>query len=613
MHNDSFMLQAFVFLLSAVIAVPLAKRVGLGSVMGYLCAGAVIGPFGLGLMGDDVESLMSFAEFGVVLMLFLIGLELDPAVLWRMRISVLGLGGLQVLVTSLLFFAAGLALGFSWQVSLATGSILSLSSTAIVLQTLEEKSLLKTESGQSSFSVLLFQDIAVIPLLAILPLLAIELPELANKTEHIPGWETALKVILVVAAIVLVGRWVSRYLFRIIAETRLRETFTATALMLVVGIALLMNEVGLSPALGTFVAGVVLANSEYRHELESEIEPFKGLLLALFFISVGASIDFDFLLQHPWLISGLLAALIGGKMLVLVILGRLFGLSGKSNSVFTFSLAQGGEFAFVLFTFAENNRVLGTDITAPLTVVVALSMVATPLLMSINERWVQPRLSGNRVQKDNNTADTIDNHEARAIVVGFGRFGQIVGRLLRINGFNITILDHDAVQIDSVRRFGHKVFFGDASRPDLLVSAGIEDAELLVISIDDHNRSMDLVRLVKRHFPHVRILARARGRHQAVELLRAGVDHVERESFHSALRLGREALRSLGFRAYQARRSAELFRHYDELMLQEMVEAPDDEKTRLNLARQNSRDLQDLMQTDMQAEVENQEHNWDRG
>ena len=259
MHNDSFMLQAFVFLLSAVIAVPLAKRVGLGSVMGYLCAGAVIGPFGLGLMGDDVESLMSFAEFGVVLMLFLIGLELDPAVLWRMRISVLGLGGLQVLVTSLLFFAAGLALGFSWQVSLATGSILSLSSTAIVLQTLEEKSLLKTESGQSSFSVLLFQDIAVIPLLAILPLLAMELPELANKTEHIPGWETALKVILVVAAIVLVGRWVSRYLFRIIAETRLRETFTATALMLVVGIALLMNEVGLSPALGTFVAGVVLA------------------------------------------------------------------------------------------------------------------------------------------------------------------------------------------------------------------------------------------------------------------------------------------------------------------------------------------------------------------
>ncbi|MAS24468.1 MAG: potassium transporter [Oceanospirillaceae bacterium] len=610
MHNDSFMLQAFVFLLSAVIAVPLAKRIGLGSVMGYLCAGAVIGPFGLGLMGDDVESLMSFAEFGVVLMLFLIGLELDPSVLWRMRVSVLGLGGLQVVVTTLVFFLAGIALDFSWQVSLAVGSILSLSSTAIVLQTLEEKSLLKTEAGQSSFSVLLFQDIAVIPLLAILPLLAMDSPALANKADHVPGWETALKVILVVAAIVFVGRLVSRYLFRIIAETRMRETFTATALMLVVGIALLMNTVGLSPALGTFVAGVVLANSEYRHELESEIEPFKGLLLALFFISVGASIDFEFLLAHPWLISGLLLALIFGKMLVLVILGWLFRLSGKSNSVFTFGLAQGGEFAFVLFSFAQDNRVLSSDITAPLTVVVALSMVATPLLMNINERWVLPKLSGNVGQPD--VPDEIDTHDARAIVVGFGRFGQIVGRMLRISGFNITILDHDAVQIDTVRKFGHKVFFGDASRPDLLVSAGIEEAELLVIAIDDHNRAVDLVKLVKRHFPHIRVLARARGRHQAVDLIRAGADHVERETFYSALMLGRSALQALGFRAYQARRSAELFRHYDELMLQEMVESPDDEKTRLNIARQNGRDLQDLMQTDMLSEVENQEQNWDR-
>lgn len=610
MHDSGLLAQAFVFLLSAVVAVPLAKRLGLGSVLGYLCAGAVIGPFGLAFIGQDVDGVMAFAEFGVVLMLFLIGLELDPSVLWRMRVPVLGLGGLQVVITSLLILLAGVTLGFPWQQSLALGMILAMSSTAIVLQSLSEKSQLKTAAGQSAFSVLLFQDMAVIPMLAILPLLALD-GSLLEETAHtgLSGWKKTLLVLVVVAGIVVIGRWTSRHLFRIIAETRLRETFTATALLLVVGIALLMELVGLSPALGTFVAGVVLANSEYRHELEAEIEPFKGLLLALFFISVGASIDFALLAAKPVLILGLVLALMGGKMLVLVILGRLFGLHGQSNAIFTFALAQGGEFAFVLFTFATNNHILPPEMVQPLVLVVALSMVMTPLLMTANERWILPRLSGNKAQREH---DAIDTGESRAIVVGFGRFGQIIGRLLRMNGFNITVLEHDATQVDTVRRFGHQVFFGDAVRLDLLEAAGIGAAELIVVAIDDHQRCLEIVELVRRHYPQIRILARARARRQAAELLRAGADHVERETFRSALALGREALRSLGYRAYQARRAAEIFRHRDELNVYELRDVLDDETAFFNRARQHAEDLEKIMQADTQRDTDGPEQSWDR-
>ncbi len=610
MHDSGLLTQAFVFLLSAVVAVPLAKRAGLGSVLGYLCAGAVIGPFGFAFVGQNVDGVMAFAEFGVVLMLFLIGLELDPSVLWRMRVSVLGLGGLQVVLTSLLILAAGLALGLSWQESLALGMILSMSSTAIVLQSMSEKSQLKTAAGQSAFSVLLFQDMAVIPMLAILPLLAMD-GSLVEAPAHsgLSGWKKTLLVLVVVAGIVVVGRLLSRWLFRIIAETRLRETFTATALVLVVGIALLMELVGLSPALGTFVAGVVLANSEYRHELESEIEPFKGLLLAVFFISVGASIDFALLAAKPLLIISLVLALMGGKMLVLAILGRVFGLHGQSNAMFTFALAQGGEFAFVLFTFATNNSILPPSLVEPLVLVVALSMVMTPLLMTANERWILPRLSGNKVRREH---DVIDSGESRAIVVGFGRFGQIIGRLLRMNGFNITVLEHDATQVDTVRRFGHQVFFGDAGRLDLLESAGISRAELIVIAIDEHSRALQIVSLVRRHYPQIRILARARARRQAAELLRAGADHVERETFHSALALGREALCALGYRAYLARRAAEIFRHRDELNVYELRDVLDDETAFFNRARQHAEDLEKLMQEDMQLDTESREKSWGR-
>ncbi|MEC8443353.1 MAG: monovalent cation:proton antiporter-2 (CPA2) family protein, partial [Pseudomonadota bacterium] len=477
MAEGSMLGQAFVFLAAAVVAVPLASRLGLGSVLGYLCAGAVIGPFALGLIGQDIEEVMHFAEFGVVMMLFLVGLELDPSKLWRMRVPIVGMGGLQVVITSAVI--AGIALVYldNWQHALVVGMILSLSSTAIVLQTLNEKGLMKNDSGQSAFAVLLFQDIAVIPMLAVLPLLAVAEVGTYSDKHNLPGYQSALLVLGVVVGIVVIGRWLSRSVFRIIAETRLREMFTATALFLVVGIALLMEHIGLSPALGTFVAGVVLANSEYRHELEAEVEPFKGLLLALFFISVGASIDFALLMENPWPILAMVGGLVLVKLVILLILGKVFGLSSRSNAIFTFSLAQAGEFAFVLFSFASAQDVLPQYIINPLTLVVALSMALTPLLFVINEKLVLPRLGGQSAERPQ---DTIEQPEGKAILVGFGRFGQIVGRLLRMNGFEITVLEHDARQVDLVRSFGHKVFYGDAARMELLDSAGIGEANLLV-------------------------------------------------------------------------------------------------------------------------------------
>ena len=611
MHEAGFLSQAFVFLAAAVIAVPIAARLGLGSVLGYLCAGAVIGPFALGLIGQDIEEVMHFAEFGVVMMLFLVGLELDPAKLWRMRIPIVGMGGLQVVLTTAV--VAGIATFYldNWQHALVVGMILSLSSTAIVLQTLNEKGLMKNDSGQSAFAVLLFQDIAVIPMLAILPLLAVAEVGTFSDKHNMPGWQSALMVLGVVVGIVVVGRWLSRSAFRVIAQTRLREMFTATALFLVVGIALLMEHIGLSPALGTFVAGVVLANSEYRHELEAEVEPFKGLLLALFFISVGASIDFGLLMEDPWPILIMVGVLVLVKLLILLILGKAFGLSNRSNAIFTFSLAQAGEFAFVLFSFASAQDVLPAFIIEPLTLVVALSMALTPLLFVINERLVLPRLNVNN--SDVRPHDAIDKPEGKAIVVGFGRFGQIVGRLLRMNGFEITVLEHDAAQVDLVRNFGHKVFYGDASRMDLMESAGIDEATLLVLAIDDHPRMLRTIEQVRRHNPGIKILARAAGRREAAELIRTGADFVERETFDSALSMGRRALQIMGFRAYQAQRAAKLFKHHDEKSLYALSEVLEDDKKYISMAKQHAVDLEKVLRSDDQADKQLDDRGWDSG
>jgi monovalent cation:proton antiporter-2 (CPA2) family protein len=511
--GDGFLAQAFVYLAAAVIAVPIAKRLGLGSVLGYLMAGVAIGPFVMGWVGSEGEDVMHFAEFGVVMMLFVVGLELEPSVLWRLRLPVLGLGGLQVVVTSLVFGAAAMVLGVPWKGALAIGMILSMSSTAIALQTLQEKGLLRSVAGQSSFAVLLFQDIAVIPMLAVFPLLggaagATDGAHGTTWTGSLPGWAQTLVVLGTVAAIVAAGRFLLGPVFRAIARTRLRELFTAAALLLVVGIAMLMQKVGLSPALGTFVAGVVLAGSEYRHELESDIDPFKGLLLGLFFIAVGASIDFRLVAASPGAVSGLVVGILLAKIAILAALARLFRLTAEQTIVFGAALSQVGEFAFVLLSFATSHQVFGDREAGILAASVALTMALTPLLFVFAERVLLPRT----VASDSGARphDT-DHHESPVIIAGYGRFGQVVGRLLKASGIQTTVLDADPDQVETLRKIGHRVYFGDATRVDLLTSAGAAKAKLLVLAIDSPEKTLELAEAAKKHFPNLTIIARARG------------------------------------------------------------------------------------------------------
>jgi monovalent cation:proton antiporter-2 (CPA2) family protein len=621
MYGEGFFYQAFVYLTAAVISVPVAKRLGLGSVLGYLIAGMIIGPFGLGLIGREGQDVMHFAEFGVVMMLFLVGLELQPSLLLRLRGPILGLGGLQVGATTVVMTAVGMALGLSWQTAVAVGMILALSSTAIVLQTLSERGLMMTDGGQSSFAVLLFQDLAVIPMLAILPLLAPGGPSHGGGSggthaaghgttwvEGIPGWAETLVVLGAVAAIVLVGRFLLRPVFRWIAGTRLPELFTAASLLLVIGIALLMTKVGLSPALGTFLAGVVLAESEYRHELESDIEPFKGLLLGVFFIAVGASIDFGLLSVRPGLMAGLVCALLAAKFLVLFALGRLFRMGLDQNLLFAFALAQGGEFAFVLFSFATQQGVISGELANLLVAVVALSMAVTPLLVVTNEKLLQPRL-GTR-ERAKRKADEIDE-ENPVIIAGFGRVGSIVGRFLRANGVGTTVLEYDSDHVELLRRLGLKVFYGDASRVDLLRGAGLEKAKLIVLAIDDHEKILEMVQTIRRHAPHVTILARATGRTEAYELLDAGLTHVYRETFQTSLRMGIDALSLLGLRSYHAHRMAKTFHIHDEEALRELSGMQHDKKKYMNLARQSISDLEQLLLSELEDTGVSRDAGWD--
>jgi monovalent cation:proton antiporter-2 (CPA2) family protein len=616
MHGEGFFYQAFVYLTAAVITVPVAKRLGLGSVLGYLLAGIAIGPFGLGLIGDEGQDVMHFAEFGVVMMLFLIGLELEPAVLWRLRGPILGLGGLQVGVTTAVGALIGIALGLSWNAALAVGMILALSSTAIVLQTLQEKGLMNTDAGKSSFAVLLFHDIAVIPMIAIMPLLAlgeqhgegVVAEHGAGAVESLPAWAQTLSVLGAVALVVLAGRFLVRPVFHIIARTRLREIFTAAALMLIIGIALLMSKVGLSPALGTFLAGVLLASSEYRHELESNIETFKGLLLGLFFITVGTAIDFWLVITQPGLILGLLGTLIVVKLCVLFLLGRLFKMGLDQNLLFAASLAQGGEFAFVLFSFATQDGVIGVETANKLVAVVALSMALTPLLMLLNEKWLQPHF-GTKEEAERQP-DAIDR-VCPVIIVGFGRFGHIVGRLLAANGINATVLDVDSDHVDLLRKLGLKVFYGDASRHDLLHSAGVEQAKLLVVAIDDEERTLRIVETAQKNFPHLTIFARARGRAHAYELLEAGVDHVYRETLDTSLVMGVDVLRELGIRSYHALRSARAFRRHDEELLREMCLMRHDRKAYIDRGRQAIQDLEGILRDELAQAHDSGDGAWD--
>lgn len=611
MHNDSFFFQALVYLTAAVVSVPIAKRIGLGSVLGYLIAGVLIGPAVLGFIGEEGQDIMHFAEFGVVMMLFVIGLELEPQLLWRMRKSIVGLGGLQVGITSTLFFIIALLIGIPWQASLALGMTLSLSSTAIVLQTMNEKGLMKSSSGQSSFSVLLFQDIAVIPMLAIFPLLATQAVQSGDDhtlVGSLPGWAQTLVVLGAVGLIIIGGRFLIRPAFRFIAQTKMLEIFTAASLLLVIAIAVLMTQVGLSPALGTFLAGVVLANSEYRHELISDIEPFKGLLLGLFFISVGASINFQLIVESPLLIAALVFLLMSIKGLVLFSLGKFFKISTDQNLIFSVALSQVGEFAFVLFSFAAQNSIIETNIGNIMVAVVALSMAMTPIVILINEKLILPRFgTKEKAEKD---ADEIQE-ENPVIIAGFDRFGNIVGRLLKANGIGTTVLDFDSDRVDVLRKLGLKVYYGDASRYELLHAAGAERAKIIIIAFEDPEKNLALVHTVQKHFPNLKILVRAIDRGDANKLLSSGINDVYRESLDTSLRLGVDVMRMLGVRAHRAHRAAQTFLKHDESALRELALLHKDRKEYLNAAKQYIAELEEIIQSDAEEPDLERDAGWD--
>lgn len=584
---DTFLYQASIYLAAAVIAVPLAARLGLGSVLGYLAAGIMIGPV-LGLVGSETEDLRHFAEFGVVMMLFLIGLELEPRALWNMRHRLIGLGGLQITLTALAIMVAAMAMGRGWEESLAVGLAISLSSTAIVLQTLSEKGLMRTGGGRSAFSVLLTQDIAVIPFLALLPLLAVApsaaiTPDgsIARPTEAahggahgslslvdgLPGWGVTLVTIAVIGAVILAGIYLTRPVFRFIHAARLREMYTALALLIVVGISFLMMLVGLSPALGAFLAGVVLANSEFRHELESDLEPFKGLLLGLFFITVGAGIDYKGFLADPMDLIGLALLVIVLKGTVLYMLARAFNLHGRDKWLFTLSLAQAGEFGFVLISFSLQTNVISPGLAEKMLLVIALSMLITPLLFIAYDLL-------SRRMADTNTDHEPDDIDAEGpvIIAGIGRFGQIVNRLVTANGFDTVVLDHSMETIQLMRRFGFRGFLGDPTRPELLRAAGLQHARVLVVALDDPDKCTQLVAYARRQRPDLHIVARAYDRTHVFKLYQAGADDIVREMFDSSLRAGRYVLENVGLSEYEAAEAEKTFYAHDRYTVRELAE-----------------------------------------
>jgi monovalent cation:proton antiporter-2 (CPA2) family protein len=566
--------MVLVYLAAAVVFVPLAKRLGLGAVLGYLVAGVAIGPWVLGLVGDEGHSVSHFAEFGVPVMLFLVGLELRPALLWQMRKPIFGLGGAQVVGTAAAVAGAAVVFGVPWKAAIAVGLIFSSSSTAIVLATLAERNWLKTQGGQASFSVLLLQDIAVVPIFAVFPLLATQASPAAAITVASataaggrPAWLSALLVLGAVAAVVASGRAIAQPLFRFLATVRVRESFTAAALLIVVAISYLMYLVDLSAALGTFLAGVVLADSEYRHELETDLEPFKGLLLGLFFISIGAQIDFGLIGREPIVIGGIVLATMAGKFGVLYVLGRLFRLDRPARWLFAFSLAQIGEFAFVLLAQGQKDGIFSAQFAAPLVAAVALSMALTPLVFAVLARYVLPAVADRQAERPH---DQIEHGDTSVVIAGYGRFGQIVGRLLRANRIPVTILDLDPEMVDVVRRLGIKVYYGDASRTDLLHAAGCDRAKLFVVAVDDKEEATRIAENVRHQFPHLKILARCRDRPHYWELRKLGCIAVFRETFGSAYEAGIETLKQLGFRSYTAHRLARRWRDHEQRSLEEL-------------------------------------------
>ncbi|KQQ40095.1 potassium transporter KefC [Duganella sp. Leaf126] len=591
--SHGFLLHMVFYLVAAVVLVPLAKRAGMGAVLGYLAAGALIGPWGLSLIGN-VEDVLNISEFGVVLMLFLIGLELEPKKLWSLRRPIFGWGGLQVLVVSAVLAGVAVACGIDWHVALVAGLALSLSSTAIVLATLGERKLLPSPAGQASFSILLLQDIAAIPMIALVPLLTLAGAAAGHDSQ---GWIKAVKLLAVLLTLVACGRFLVNPVMRYLARTGLRELFTGFALLLVIGICLLMEWVGLSLALGTFTAGVLLADSEYRHQLISDLEPFKGLLLGLFFMAVGMSADFGLLLAQPWLVLGLVCALLLVKGALLFGLSFWFDIPRGQRLFFALLMSQGGEFAFVVFGTAVDARVLPAATGALLVVVVTLSMAATPLLLLLHDKLVAPRLRGGKQQRE---ADRIavDNP---VIIAGFGRFGQIIGRLLSANRIGVTVLDHDPDQIELLRKFGYEVFYGDATRIDLLEAAGIGKASALVIAIDTVDDSLALVDAVRERYPQLTILARARNVSHYYALLDRGVTLIERETFEASLHLGAKVLQQLGFSSERADQAAGIFRTHNLKTLLKVYPHQQDQDQVVSITRKGRQELEEMMAGDAAA------------
>ena len=584
----SFLHEALIFLASAVVSVPLFKRLGLGSVLGYLAAGMVIGPWGVKLIAN-VESTLHFAELGVVLFLFVIGLELQPSRLWDLRRTVFGLGSAQVLGTGALLAGVGVVLGLRLPTAVIAGLGLSLSSTAFALQLLAEKNEMTTEHGRAAFGILLFQDLAVIPLLALLPFLG---QPLTASTQ--PGWVSALEVAGVLAAVVVGGRYVLRPVFRFVASLHSQELFTATALLVVVGTALLMSKVGLSMALGAFLAGVLLADSEYRHELEADIEPFKGLLLGLFFIAVGMSVNLGLLVSSPVRVVALVFGLVLLKALVLYALGRFSFKSNEPALSLAVVISQGGEFAFVLFGLAVGFRVMERELADLLVVAVSLSMAVTPVLFVVYDKAIRPRFH----RKEKRAFDVSPEEDNPVIIAGFGRVGQVVGRMLRARRIGFTALDSSPEHIDFLKKFGNTIHYGDASRVDLLRAARADKARIFVLAIDDVAASVRTAETVIQHFPHLTIFARARNRQHTYQLLNLGIKHIMRETYAGSLEMTGEVLQEMGLSWSESKSAMDRFREHDEALIQSAFKHQGDTKKLAEMAQQARQELESLFEKD---------------
>ena len=589
-HAPVWLINSFIYLSAAVVAVPLAKKLGLGSIIGYLAAGIAIGPWGLGLV-TNVQDILDFAEFGVVLMLFLIGMELEPKRLWSLRRPIFGWGTAQMLSCAALLTGTAMAFGIAWPTALVAGLGLALSSTAIALQSIHERNLMRTSSGQAGFSILLFQDVAAIPILALLPLLA-TINGSNEAIAHTGRALEAIKIVAVIAGIILGGRLLLRPVLRWIANSGTPEIFTAASLLLVVGIAGLMQLVGLSMALGAFLAGVLLAESEYRRELETDIEPFKALLLGLFFIAVGMSIDFGVLWKFPGQMLAILAGFLGLKLLAIYGLATAMKLPYQERPVFALLLAQGGEFAFVVFQAAAGAQVFSPETASLLIGAVALSMLISPLLLVAIDKWLLPRYAKG---KPSTMEEISEPQEAPVIIAGFGRYGQIVGRLLLAQGISATVLDHDADMIETIRTFGYRVFYGDATRLDLLRTAGAAQAKILVLSVDNVEQSLKIVDMVQENFPNLQIVARARDVPHWNALRDRGVVRVERELFDSSLRSGRTVLELLGQSAPAAQRAAERFRQHNLALFEQMYPHRNNREQFIAVAKQGRMQLEAQM------------------